>query len=759
MKRIAVERRPGGLFFTRYTQTLTSLYVAMVKLQRLFLLRRQHIGCTKDPAGADCAGLAEVSTPTILYSTDSSVALTWLPMRKAASTSSTSTSYEVQMAARQLGIKEGQDVFRCVYAGKRLRCRVEDLMPGQVYRFRLRAVYSAAKTTTWSAVATAETEQGIAFRFDSANSGPAIFVSGNELSASFGSNETWSTILGTTPFYTGSNYWEFQLDKSATNYLFIGVATRDADLTTFLGGDDHGWGFIGDRALYHKRTKVKAYGERFGQGDTIGVTLNMDRGTLSFSKNGHDLGVAFEGLVGGLYPAVAFYNQGQRLSLVPTAFRCPGAGITILTSPLNTTPEDVSIVHEVMEVMVSKNKLPVAWMEVVRAGHLAWMAGTTIRYATSLGFELQFDVSDSACKGFGMKARRRVRTPRGIATVIGICDGVMWFHVDGEPGAWFFTASEIWEGRATGCFAMSPLDALGAERSGGRIMGGSSDEQRTDHQRGDNGTQVNNSPEVGHTANSIDTDSGKSLGGGLADVRDCARWTPIVDGCIVAALCDHADRHQVSVWNFTPAEVLNILSPVRLRLESLLAGAAVADDALLCRVSVLKQLNHELIGVLPFADLAEGVQISGRAESRTFCWGGSSRHRGLAVGVGKHPTRGLGPLLVCLRQSIFLSTKEKTLSQSVNITTTHSKKAEDEYDYPEDLPQVTVNRLKAVAGQESPDIEARLRTSVFHQLYRELRDIDTSLLRMGYMHPMDDGQRRTFKVCTFFTVGDDFVFI
>lgn len=743
VKRIAVERRPGGLFFTRYTQTLTALYVAMVKLQRLFLLRRRQIGSSKGSAGADCAGSAEVSTPTILYSTDSSVALTWLPMRKAASTSSTSTSYEVQMAARQLGIKEGQDMFRCVYTGKRLRCRVEDLMPGQVYRFRLRAVYSTAKTTTWSAVATAETEQGIAFRFDSANSGPAIFVSGNELSASFGSNETWSTILGTTPFYTGSNYWEFQLDKSATNYLFIGVATRDADLTTFLGGDDYGWGFIGDRALYHKRTKVKAYGERFGQGDTIGVTLNMDRGTLSFSKNGHDLGVAFEGLVGGLYPAVAFYNQGQRLSLVPSAFRCPGAGVTILTSPLNTTPEDVSTVYEVMEAMVSRNSLPLAWMEVVRAGHLAWVAGTTVRYATSLGFELQFDVSDSACRGFGMKARRRVRTPRGIATVIGICDGVMWFHVDGEPGAWFFTAGEIWEGRATGCFAMSPLDALGAERSGGRKMGGAFDEQRTDHQGG-----ANNSPEVGHRASTaVDAVSGRSFGGDLAAVRDCARWTPIVDGCIVAALCDHADRHQVSVWNVTPAEVLNILSPVRRRLESLLAGAVVADDALLCRVSVLKQLNHELVGVLPFADLAEGVQVSGRAESRTFCWGGSSRHRGLAVGVGKHPTRGLGPLLVCLRQSIFLSTKEKTLSQSVNITTTHSKRAEDEYDYPEDLPQVTVNRLKAVAGQESPDIEARLRTSVFHQLYRELRDIDTSLLRMGYMHPMDDGQRRTFKVC------------
>jgi hypothetical protein len=29
------------------------------------------------------------------------------------------------------------------------------------------------------------------------------------------------------------------------------------------------------------------------EGDVIGVTLDMDEGTLSFSKNGEDLGVAF----------------------------------------------------------------------------------------------------------------------------------------------------------------------------------------------------------------------------------------------------------------------------------------------------------------------------------------------------------------------------------------------------------------------------------------------------------------------------------
>lgn len=749
VKRIALERRPRGLFFSRYTQILTALYVAMCKLQRLLLFRRRPSTGSELSTGDDFAA-EKVDTPTILYCTDSSVAITWLPLRKIGSSSS--IMYEVQMATRQLGTKESHDLFRCVYSGKRLRCRVEDLMPGQAYRFRLRAVHPTAKVTAWSTVVTAETEHGVAFRFDCINSGPAIFVSGNELSASFRSNETWSTILGTAPFCMGSNYWELHLDKSVTSYLFIGVATRDADLTTFLGGDDHGWGFIGDRALYHKRTKVKAYGERFGQGDTVGVSLDMDRHTLSFSKNGQDLGVAFEGLVGNLYPAVAFYNQGQRLSLVQSAFRCPGAGVTVLASPLNTMPEEVLEIQEVMEAMVLRKKLPSGWTELARAGHLLWMAGKTVRYATILDFELQFDVSDSSCRRFGLKARGRVRTPRGNATVIGVCEGVMWFHVDGERGAWFFNVGEIWQGRTTGYFTMSALDGMDGENDGRSQRSGAIDGNRVEQQGETDGTRVQGikdsaqgqtkKPEAAALAASSQRD--------FAAVGNCARWTPAVDGCIVALLCAYADRHQVSVWNLTPAEVLEILTPARRRLDTLLASdTAVSDTDLLYRVSMLKQYNDDLVGVLPFADTARGVQVSGHAESHNFCWGVSNSNCGLAVGVGDHPTRGLGPLVVCLRRSTFLATKQQALSQAVSITTTHAKKAEDEYDYPEDLPQLTVNRLKAAAGQESADADVRLRTSVFYQLFQELCVVDESLLRMGYTHPMDDGQQRTFKVRTF----------
>ena len=62
--------------------------------------------------------------------------------------------------------------------------------------------------------------------------------------------------------------------------------------------------------------KVRSYGDLFREGDTIGVVLNMDLGTLRFARNGRDLGVAVQGLEGTLYPAFSMYNRCGRQSVL-----------------------------------------------------------------------------------------------------------------------------------------------------------------------------------------------------------------------------------------------------------------------------------------------------------------------------------------------------------------------------------------------------------------------------------------------------------
>ena len=60
-------------------------------------------------------------------------------------------------------------------------------------------------------------------------------------------------------------------------------------------------------------------------GDWIGVLGNRVEGTVSFSKRGYDLGVAFEGVhEDHLYPIVGFRTPDEEAS-VPVV--CPGASL------------------------------------------------------------------------------------------------------------------------------------------------------------------------------------------------------------------------------------------------------------------------------------------------------------------------------------------------------------------------------------------------------------------------------------------------
>ncbi|POM59214.1 HECT E3 ubiquitin ligase [Phytophthora palmivora] len=79
-------------------------------------------------------------------------------------------------------------------------------------------------------------------------------------------------------------------------------------------------------------------------------------------------------------------------------------------------------------------------------------------------------------------------------------------------------------------------------------------------------------------------------------------------------------------------------------------------------------------------------------------------------------------------------------------TANSPKKADDEYDYPEDLPQLQVNRLKAAAAKCHEGTISSLFLSLFGQAFEELHFLPLKTLRMVYSHPMDDGQLRSFKV-------------
>ena len=59
-----------------------------------------------------------------------------------------------------------------------------------------------------------------------------------------------------------------------------------------MGTDQYGFGFGGTGKKSNNK-QFDDYGEPFGMHDVIGCFLNLDEWTVSFSKNGVDLGVAF----------------------------------------------------------------------------------------------------------------------------------------------------------------------------------------------------------------------------------------------------------------------------------------------------------------------------------------------------------------------------------------------------------------------------------------------------------------------------------
>jgi hypothetical protein len=125
-------------------------------------------------------------------------------------------------------------------------------------------------------------------------------------------SRVWGTILGLQGYKpkSGIHHWAVRLDQCEKGHIFVGVATNEASIKTYVGGDSHGWGLIGTRALWHDRRKIRTdYGKTFRSGLIIVVTLDTEAGTIRFgvlddvdgsntesSGSYNEWGVAFEGL-------------------------------------------------------------------------------------------------------------------------------------------------------------------------------------------------------------------------------------------------------------------------------------------------------------------------------------------------------------------------------------------------------------------------------------------------------------------------------
>jgi len=117
--------------------------------------------------------------------------------------------------------------------------------------------------------------------------------------------------------------WYFEVKLLSYGKIHIGWCTDKCDIQTNtytgIGNDDQSWAYDGScQKAWHgaNQTSNDRYGEYWNNGDIIGTVLDLEAKTISFYRNGKDLGVAFQNVssADGFYPAIALQKK-QKVAL------------------------------------------------------------------------------------------------------------------------------------------------------------------------------------------------------------------------------------------------------------------------------------------------------------------------------------------------------------------------------------------------------------------------------------------------------------
>jgi len=120
-----------------------------------------------------------------------------------------------------------------------------------------------------------------------------ITFSDGNLTATEGGSD-WGSIISTIGASSGKWYAEVKCTSGAATYFFTGIASEDALMDTagtagFAGKFNYGVGYKENgqyRSDPSQGGSYSSYGNSYGDGDIIGIALDLDNSKIYFSKNG-----------------------------------------------------------------------------------------------------------------------------------------------------------------------------------------------------------------------------------------------------------------------------------------------------------------------------------------------------------------------------------------------------------------------------------------------------------------------------------------
>ncbi|CAH2328881.1 E3 ubiquitin- ligase TRIM9 isoform X1 [Pelobates cultripes] len=153
------------------------------------------------------------------------------------------------------------------------------------------------------------------FAFDPSSAHSDIIFSNDNLTVTCNSYDD-RVVLGKTGFSKGIHYWELTVDRYDNHPdPAFGVARIEVLKDVMLGKDDKAWAMYVDNNrswFMHNNSHTNRTEGGITKGATVGVLLDFNRRTLTFSINEEQQGpVAFENMEGLFFPAVSLNRNVQ----------------------------------------------------------------------------------------------------------------------------------------------------------------------------------------------------------------------------------------------------------------------------------------------------------------------------------------------------------------------------------------------------------------------------------------------------------------
>ncbi|KAK2756744.1 hypothetical protein FQN54_005190 [Arachnomyces sp. PD_36] len=120
------------------------------------------------------------------------------------------------------------------------------------------------------------------------------------------------------PLQHESFYFEVKiLNAGDDGSVGVGLSHDYTSLDGMPGWGVSSWGYHGDDGKFYAQTvdDGEDYRSPFGTDDIIGCDFNIDKGEISFTYNGHPLGVASSGVYGKLYPTIGLGCYGASVQV------------------------------------------------------------------------------------------------------------------------------------------------------------------------------------------------------------------------------------------------------------------------------------------------------------------------------------------------------------------------------------------------------------------------------------------------------------